>query len=70
MFGELLAIAIALIAYAIHKFTTGHARYFEERNLKYGSAASGLTAILNMFFSRSNILEITQGMYNTFPDEP
>lgn len=69
MLGELLVIIITLIAYAIYK-CSANARYFKERNLKYVGISTGVKNLFDLLLSRKDILEMSQKMYDTFPDEP
>lgn len=71
MIGELLlATGIALIAYAFYKLSTNNAQYFKERNIKYSGAISGVRNMVRVLFGRIDFLEMSQKMYNAFPDEP
>lgn len=70
MIGELLlATGIVLIAYAFYKLSTNNARYFKERNIKYAGALSGLRNMVRVVLGKIDFLEMTQKMYNAFPDE-
>lgn len=70
MIGELvLATGVALIVYALYKLSTNSAQYFEERNLKYIGAFTGMRNFFDMFMGRNDFLVMTQRMYNAFPNE-
>lgn len=66
---SLLIIGVALIAYALHKWTTNCARYFEERNLKYVGLSTALRNLSAIVFKRTDILELSLQTYNEFPNE-
>lgn len=63
MLGELLTIAIVLIAYAFYKLSTNRAQYFKERNLKYKNLK------FKDLFAKTDVFEMTENMYNAFPEE-
>lgn len=70
MFGELLlAIGLALIAYAFYKLSTSTSRYFEERNVKHSGGFSAIRNLFQMFSGSFDSLEMSKRMYNAFPDE-
>lgn len=70
MIGELLlATGVALIVYAIYRLSTNSAQYFEERNLKYVGALIGMKNFFGMFMGRSDFFQMTQRLYNAFPNE-
>lgn len=71
MFGELLLTAgVVLIAYAFYVLSTKSARYFEERNLKYGGFWHGLKTFYGLLFGKIDVFSFSQRVYNQFPDEP
>ncbi|XP_055326850.1 uncharacterized protein LOC129580438 [Sitodiplosis mosellana] len=71
MLGELLlSVGIALIAYAIYKFVTNSARYFEERNVKYKGISFALHNLYSMFTGQFDAFGQIQTLYNAYPDEP
>lgn len=70
MFGEfVLTVGVVLIAYAIYKFTTNNAQYFEERNLKYRGAVTTIYGLYKVIFGKMDAFEMNEGAYNEFPDE-
>lgn len=66
----LLVIGVVLLVYKFYRSSINHARYFEDRNLKYTSALSGIQNLLVMFLGRGDFLKMTHRMYNAFPNEP
>lgn len=68
MFGERLAIVIALMSFVIYKLSMSD-RYFRERNLKYMGITSFIKGLFNLILSRKDVLDIPQEIYNKFSDE-
>lgn len=70
MFIELLVIGIALTVFMLYKLSTNHARYYEERNIKYKGVVHTITNMYNIFSGKYDGFQIAQNIYNLFPDEP
>lgn len=74
MFVELfLTTLVALIAYAmfkLRKLSTSSAQYYEERHLKHVGVLTALKNLFGLFLARNDFLEVSQRMYNLYPDEP
>lgn len=71
MLGELLlTTAIGLIGYALYKFSTNSAKYFEDRNLKYRGLLGLVKTLVSVSFGRIGILTMIKNMYDAFPDVP
>lgn len=71
MLGEiLLAVGIGLIVYALYILSTNHAKYFEDRNLKYVGMFSFLKGIIAAIMGRIDVLSMVKNMYDAVPDDP
>lgn len=63
----LLYFGIALIIYAIYKWTTQNDDYFAKRNLPFAPSGFMFRNMLVVF--RSTLPELAQQLYNSFPNE-
>lgn len=70
MIVELLIIGITLIAYAMYKSSVKNRRYFEERNLKCITTRDGWRGLFDFILKKKDILQISQEMYDRYPDDP
>ena len=70
MIVELLwVVAIALISYAFYKWATLNYDYFERRNVKYLKPMFLLGSTGDVILNKCTVVEFTQKLYQTFPNE-
>lgn len=65
----LLIVLLAVIAYSLYRTSINHARYFEDRNLKYTSTWQGIRTLFGVFLGRNNFFDMVRKIYNAFPNE-
>lgn len=69
IFVVLLITLIAFIAFKFYKASKNHAQYFEDRHLKYTSAFYAVRALIITFLGKNDVLQMSDRLYNKFPNE-
>lgn len=60
---------IGLIKFAFYRLSRDHARYYEERNLKYNEVSTTLRNVFYILLKKIELIELIKQTYNRFPDE-
>lgn len=66
----ILVSSVTFVAYAIYKFITNSARYFEDKNVKYKGVSFTLSNLYSMFTGKFKGFGQIEALYNAYPNEP